>query len=103
MRVLVFARDMRLASGVKDWFDQRHVGLTCAVEISDPARTVSAVTGLEPSVVVIVCRSIDRHGFGVMPAAWSEFRCDPAADHRGVTSPRGVTRESPRWMRTSTP
>ncbi len=59
MRVLIFARDLQLASGVKDWFDQRHVGLTCVVEISDPALTASAVTGLEPSVVVIVGRSID--------------------------------------------
>jgi DNA-binding response OmpR family regulator len=59
MRVLIFARDMRLATGVKDWFDQRHVGLTCVVEISDLQRTLSAVAGLEPSVVVIVCRHID--------------------------------------------
>jgi DNA-binding response OmpR family regulator len=59
MQLLIFARDLRLASGVKDWLDRRHVGLTCVVEIGDPARTVSAVTGLEPSVSVIVGRQID--------------------------------------------
>ena len=39
MQVLIFTRDMRLASGVKDWLDRRHIGLTCVVEIGDLART----------------------------------------------------------------
>ena len=59
MNVLLLGQDMRLASTVKEWLDRRHVGLTCLLEIADQTATVRAVTQLEPSGVVIVCRVPD--------------------------------------------
>ena len=59
MHVLLLARDVRLASGVKEWLDRRHVGLTCLLEIAERTATMRAVTQLQPSAVVVVCRDPD--------------------------------------------